>query len=173
VLAELTELQKVLKLKNPPMRIECFDISNIQGSNIVGSMVTFLGGLPLKHDYRRFKVRSVTEKPNDVQAIYEVTKRRYTGSLTKELDLPDLVVVDGGAAQVSFGKKALEEARLSSLPIIGLAKKEEEIYFPGKRETLRLAKRAPALQLLQRMRDEAHRFAVVFHREKRRKSLFR
>jgi len=173
VLAELTELQKALKLKNPPMRIECFDISNIQGSNIVGSMVTFLGGLPLKHDYRRFKVRSVTGKPNDVQAIYEVTKRRYTGSLTKELELPDLVVVDGGAAQVSFGKKALEEARLSSLPIIGLAKKEEEIYFPGKRETLRLAKRAPALQLLQRMRDEAHRFAVVFHREKRRKSLFR
>jgi excinuclease ABC subunit C len=167
-----TELQKSLKLQKPPMRIECFDISNIQGSNIVGAMVAFLGGLPLKNDYRRFKVRSVTEKPNDVQAIYEVVKRRYAGSLSKKMERPDLAMVDGGAAQVNFGKKALEEAGYASLPIIGLAKREEEIHFPGKKGTLRLAKNSPALQLLQRIRDEAHRFAIAFHREKRRKALF-
>lgn len=171
-LAEITELQKSLRLRKPPMRIECFDISNIAGSNIVGSMVAFLGGLPLKNDYRRFKVRSVTEKPNDVQAIYEVVKRRYAGSLSKKMEPPDLVMVDGGAAQVNFGKKALEEAGHASLPVIGLAKREEEIYFPDKKTTLRLAKNSLALQLLQRIRDEAHRFAIAFHREKRRKALF-
>lgn len=169
--AGVAELQKILKLKKAPMRIECFDVSNIQGSNIVGSMVTFLGGLPLKSDYRRFKVRSVAEKPNDVQAIYEVVKRRYGGSLAKKLELPDLVVVDGGAAQASFGRKALREARVQ-LPLIGLAKREEEVYFPGAKKPLRLPRRSPSLQLLQRVRDEAHRFAVVFHRERRKKSLF-
>jgi excinuclease ABC subunit C len=170
--AAVAELQKILKLKKAPMRIECFDVSNIQGSNIVGSMVTFLGGLPLKSDYRRFKVRSVAEKPNDVQAVYEVVKRRYAGSLAKKMELPDLVIVDGGAAQVSFGKKALQEARHPLLPVIGLAKREEEVYFPGGKKPLRLPRRSPSLQLLQRIRDEAHRFAVVFHRERRRKSLF-
>lgn len=171
-LAEVTELQKALKLKKLPMRIECFDISNIQGSNIVGAMVAFLGGIPLKHDYRRFKIRSVEGKPNDLQAIYEVTKRRYAGSLAKKLELPDLVMVDGGMAQVNFGKKALVESGVER-PIIGLAKKEEKIYFPGKKEILKLGRESPALQLLQRVRDEAHRFAIAYHREKRKKSLFR
>lgn len=169
---EITELQKALKMNKPPMRIECFDISNIQGTNIVGSMVAFLEGAPLKNDYRRFKVRSVEGKPNDVKALYEVVKRRYVGSLAEKMTLPDLVMVDGGPAQVNFVRKALAEAGRSSLPVIGLAKREEEIYFPGKKEPLRLARRSPALQLLQRIRDEAHRFAVAFHRERRRKSVF-
>lgn len=169
---EITKLQKALKMNKPPMRIECFDISNIQGANIVGSMVAFLDGAPLKNDYRRFKVRSVAGKPNDVKAIYEVVRRRYSGALAAKMALPDLVMVDGGPAQVNFARKALAEAGHSSLPVIGLAKREEDIYFPGKKEPLRLARRSPALQLLQRIRDEAHRFAVAFHRERRRKSVF-
>ncbi|MDD5593375.1 MAG: excinuclease ABC subunit UvrC [Candidatus Margulisbacteria bacterium] len=171
LLSEVAELQKALKLARPPMRVECFDISNIQGTNVVASMVAFLGGLPLKQDYRRFKVRSLAGKPNDVQAIYEVVKRRYSGSLAKKLELPDLVVVDGGPAQVSFGRRALMESKIDR-PLIGLAKREEEIYFPGRTKPLRLSKESEALKLLQRIRDEAHRFAVTFHREKRQKALF-
>jgi excinuclease ABC subunit C len=170
--AEIAELRQALKLKKLPTRIECFDISNIQGSDMVASMVTFLGGAPLKSDYRRFKIKTVQGKPNDVKAIYEVVKRRYAGSLAKKMDDPDLVMVDGGAAQVAFGHKALIEAGRAALPLIGLAKREEEVYLPGAVKPLRLGRHAPALQLLQRVRDEAHRFAVTFHREKRKKSLF-
>jgi excinuclease ABC subunit C len=169
---ELAELQRALKLEKTPLRIECFDISNIQGTNVVASMVTFFGGLPLKSDYRRFKVRSLAGKPNDVQALYEVVKRRYTGQLAQKMELPDLVMVDGGAAQVSFGRKALNEAGLKAMPLIGLAKREEEIYLPGGGSTIKLPRRSPALRLLQRARDEAHRFAITYHREKRKKALF-
>ncbi|MGB9612788.1 MAG: hypothetical protein ACPL4K_01225, partial [Candidatus Margulisiibacteriota bacterium] len=123
LLSEIAELQTALKLPKLPMRIEAFDISNIQGSNIVGSMVTFLGGLPLKSDYRRFKVKTILKKPNDVQALYEVIKRRYSGSLAKKMELPDLILVDGGLAQVNFGEKALMEAKVVR-PIIGLAKQK-------------------------------------------------
>jgi len=171
LLSEVNELQKELKLQKLPMRIEAFDISNIQGSNIVGSMVTFVGGVPLKNDYRRFRIRSVKGKPNDVMAIFEVVKRRYTGSLAKKMETPDLVMVDGGAAQANFGKRALDEAKLE-VPIIGLAKREEEIYFPRKKGVLKLSRQSPGLRLLQRIRDEAHRFALSYHREKRRKAIF-
>lgn len=171
LLEEVNELQKALKLDRAPMRIECFDISNIQGTNIVGSMVTFLGGVPLKADYRRFKVYSTGKKANDVQAIYELVKRRYTKTLSKKMELPDLVMVDGGLAQVNFGQKALDEAKLDR-PIIGLAKREEEIFSPGRSKTLKLSKDSSALKLLQRIRDEAHRFAITFHRERRKKSFF-
>ncbi|MFH1387370.1 MAG: excinuclease ABC subunit UvrC [bacterium] len=164
--SDLQELGKVLKLAKTPQRLECFDISNISGTNIVGSMATFVDGLPLKADYRRFKIRSLPDQ-NDVYAIYEIVKRRYAGSLSKKMSLPDLVVVDGGLAQVNFGRKALIEAGLGRLPIIGLAKKEEELYRPGEGRTIKLPKEAKALRLLQRIRDEAHRFAVSFHREKR------
>lgn len=158
-------------LRLPSRRIEAFDISNIQGSNIVGAMVAFVGGAPLKRDYRRFKIRSVAGKPNDVRAIYEVVKRRYAGSLAKKMELPDLIMVDGGPGQVNAGQRALEEAKVSR-PIIGLAKKEELLYSPGKKNPLRLPRHSPELQLLQRVRDEAHRFAVNYHREKRRRGLF-
>jgi excinuclease ABC subunit C len=171
-LEELDELQKCLKLPAPPMRIEGFDISNIQGANIVGAMVTFQGGLPLKSDYRKFKIRTLNAKPNDVAAIYEVVKRRYAGSLAKKLPPPDLVMVDGGLAQVNAGARALAEAGYSTLPIIGLAKREELIFEPGRSRPLRLSKRSTALQLLQRVRDEAHRFVITFHRSRRAKSLF-
>lgn len=171
-LGDVTELQRALQLPRPPMRLECFDISNIQGTNIVGSMVTFLGGVPRKSDYRRFKIRSVVGRPNDVQAIYEVVKRRYGGSLAKKMVKPDLVMVDGGPAQVAFGRKALLSTGCADLPLIGLAKREEEIFFPGKSQPLRLPKNSAALRLLQRARDAAHRFAVTFHRQRRRQAFF-
>lgn len=158
-------------LRLPSRRIEAFDISNIQGSNIVGAMVAFVGGAPLKRDYRRFKIQSVAGKPNDVRAIYEVVKRRYAGSLAKKMELPDLIMVDGGLGQVNAGQRALEEAKVNR-PIIGLAKKEELLYSPGKKNPLRLPRHSPELQLFQRVRDEAHRFAVNYHREKRRRGLF-
>jgi len=170
LLSEVEELKQVLGLARPPMRIEAFDISNIQGYQIVGSMVTFVGGLPLKSDYRRFKVRSLEKKPNDVQALYEVIKRRYAGSLAKKMETPDLILVDGGRAQVSFGEKALKEVGLNR-PIVGLAKREEDLYLP-QRGPLKLDKRSASLQLLQRIRDEAHRFAVAYHRERRGKEMF-
>lgn len=171
-LAEISELKKVLKLKKDPMRIEAFDVSNIQGSNIVGAMVTFYGGLPLKNDYRRFKIKSLKSKPNDVAAIYEIVKRRYSGSLSRKMPLPDLVVVDGGLAQVNSGARGLKESRRKNLPIIGLAKREEKIYRSKKNKPLLLARTSSGLQLLQRIRDEAHRFAITFHREKREKALY-
>jgi excinuclease ABC subunit C len=171
-LAEIDELKSKLKLKKAPMRIEAFDISNIQGSDIVGAMATFYGGLPLKNDYRRFKVRSLGGKPNDVAAIYEVVRRRYSASLAKKLPLPDLVMVDGGIAQVNAGARGLVESGVKKLTIIGLAKREEKIYLPKGKKPLALAKTSAALQLLQRIRDEAHRFAITYHREKRSKSLF-
>jgi excinuclease ABC subunit C len=154
------------------MRIEAFDVSNIQGSNIVGAMVTFYGGLPLKHDYRKFKIRSLGKKPNDVAAIFEVVKRRYQGALSKKLPRPDLVMVDGGLGQVNSGADALAEAGSERLPIIGLAKKEERIYLPRSKKTLALPRSSAALKLLQRIRDEAHRFAITYHRAKRARSLF-
>lgn len=170
-LSEVSELKKALKLKNPPMRIEAFDVSNISGSNIVGAMVVFYGGLPLRADYRRFKIKTVEEKPNDVAAIFEMVKRRYTLSLSKKLPLPDLVLIDGGQGQVNAAKKALKKAQLKNTPLIGLAKKEEIICL-GNGKELKLPKTSAALQLLQRARDEVHRFAIAFHRQKRKKGLF-
>jgi excinuclease ABC subunit C len=172
-LSEITELKKALKLKKDPMRIEAFDISNISGSNIVGAMVTFYGGLPLKNDYRKFKIKSLDKKPNDVAAIYEVVKRRYAGSLSKKMPLPDLVLVDGGMAQVNAGARALAETSRRKVPIIGLAKRQEQIFRPRKKQPLSLGRSSFALQLLQRIRDEAHRFAITYHRAKRRKDFYR
>ena len=173
VLTDVSELQKELRLKNPPMRIEEFDISNIQGTNIVGSMVVFFGGVPLNADYRRFKIRSFDKKPNDVAGIHEIVLRRYSKSLSKQLPLPDLILIDGGPAQLSAALKALREAGHKNMPVISLAKREEEIYRSGKNVPLRLKKRSPALQLLMRIRDEAHRFAITYHRQKRQKEAYR
>jgi excinuclease ABC subunit C len=171
-LTEIIELKKALKLKIDPMRIEAFDISNIKGTNMVASMVTFYGGLPLKSDYRKFKIKSLKKKANDVAAIYEAVLRRYTGMLAKKLPLPDLVMVDGGIAQVNSGARGLKDARLGGMAVIGLAKKEEKIFFPKRNKPLTLARDSDALRLLQRIRDEAHRFAITFHRQRRSKSLF-
>ncbi|MFA6430773.1 MAG: excinuclease ABC subunit UvrC [Candidatus Margulisiibacteriota bacterium] len=168
----LEAIKTALKMEELPQRIECFDISNIQGSNIVASMVVFVGGTPLKAEYRKFNIYGLHGKPNDVMAIYEVIKRRYGGALSKELSYPDLVMVDGGAGQVSAAKKALEETGYKPKTLIGLAKKEETIYFSDERAPLLLPIQSLAIKLLQRIRNEAHRFAITFHRAKRLKGLF-
>jgi len=165
-IVEIKELKKVLKLKNDPMRIEVFDISNIQGSHIVASMVVFYGGLPLKNDYRRFQIRGVKGKANDVASIKEVIQRRYSGKLSKQLDLPDLILIDGGKPQLSAAAQGLSK----KIPLISLAKKQEEIFTLNQKTSIKLARQSDALKLLQRMRDEAHRFAITYHRLKRRKA---
>jgi len=167
----LEDLKQKLKLSILPVRIEAFDISNIYGTDIVGSMVAFVGGMPYKRDYRRFKVRGVS-KPNDVAALYEVVKRRYSGSLKGELGLPDLVLVDGGIGQVRAGYKGLRESNIPRIRVISLAKKFEDVYIPSKSEPIKIPRDSKALKLLQRIRDEAHRFALSYHKLKRKKRLF-
>ncbi|MFH1542274.1 MAG: excinuclease ABC subunit UvrC [bacterium] len=171
-LNSLNALSSALKLSKPPMRIEAFDVSNIQGSNNVAAVIVFYGGVPLKGDYRKFKIRSVDSKANDVAAVYEAVKRRYTGMLAKKLPLPDLIVIDGGLGQVNAAAKALREAKLEIVPVIGLAKREELIFFPGQSKPLALRKSSAALHLLQRVRDEVHRFVLSYHRNRRDRALF-
>jgi excinuclease ABC subunit C len=154
------------------MRIEAFDVSNLSGTNIVGAMVVFLGGAPLKKDYRKFKIKSVTSKPNDVAGIYEMIKRRFSGTLCRSLSLPDLLLLDGGLPQLHAAERAVAEIGVRSLPMLALAKKEEAIYLPGRKSALKLNKHSPALCLLQRIRDEVHRFAISYHRLKRAKQFF-
>ena len=169
---EATSVLKVeLGLKQLPRRIEAFDVSNIQGSSIVAAMAVFENGASKKSDYRRFKIRTAGEAPNDVAAIYEAVFRRYARTLKSKLPRPRLVLIDGGIAQVRSGKSALLAAGLKAIPVIGLAKREEEIYFPDKNVPIRLERSSPGLKLLQRIRDEAHRFAVSYHRLKRGEDL--
>ncbi len=167
LLSEVAELQRELKLERIPMRIEAFDVSNISGTNTVASMVTFYGGLPLKNEYRKFKIRGLSGKPDDVAAMRETIKRRYTGELAEKMDRPDLILVDGGAGQVGAAAREIKD-----IPIIGLAKKEGRLYLLNGK-TLKLPASSSALQLLQRIRDEAHRFAVTYHRKRRGRALFR
>ncbi len=165
----LEELQKVLELPYRPERIEGFDISNIQGSEVVASMVVFERGQPKRSDYRKFKIRSLEKgKPDDFAAMHEVVMRRYRRLLEEGGELPDLVLVDGGKGQLGAALEGLQELGLSHLPTVSLAKKEEWIFRPGEAEPLMLDRHSPALQLLQRTRDEAHRFAVTFHRQQRK-----
>lgn len=173
LLSEVHDLRDRLNLSVLPMRIEAFDISNISGSNIVGAMAVFYGGTPLKSDYRRFKIRTVTGKPNDVAALAEVVKRRYGLSLAKKLPVPDLVLIDGGIGQVNAAAAALNRLSLDRLPVIGLAKREEELFFPGRNRGVNLPAGSPALHLLQRLRDEVHRFAITYHRQKRSQGIYR
>ncbi len=162
-------LGEVLGFSEPPLRIEGFDISNIQGSEIVASMVSFERGQPLRSDYRKFKIRSVSAgTPDDFASVREVVLRRYRRVLEEGAELPDLVLIDGGKGQLSAAMEALEELGLTHLPTISLAKKEEWIFRPEASEPLVLDRHSPALQLLQRVRDEAHRFAVTFHRQQRK-----
>ena len=165
----LEELRKVLDLPDRPERIEGFDISNIQGSEVVASMVVFERGQPKRSDYRKFKIRSLEKgKPDDFAAMREVVMRRYRRLLEEGAELPDLVLVDGGKGQLGAALEGLEELGLSHLPTVSLAKKEEWIFRPGEADPLKLDRHSPALQLLQRTRDEAHRFAVTFHRQQRK-----
>ncbi len=159
-------LRKDLHLAHPPRRIECFDISNMQGTDAVASLVVFLDGKPRKSEYRKFRIKSV-EGPDDFASMREVITRRYTRIKEEQGTLPDLVIVDGGKGQLSAAVGVLSALELEEVPVIGLAKRLEEVFFPGKSEPALLPKASPSLQLLQRIRDEAHRFAVTFHRSLR------
>lgn len=168
-LNELEELKNDLGLNNFPRRIECFDVSNIQGTDNVASMVVFENGRPKKSDYRLFKIQSVEGNADDFASMKEVVSRRYGRLLKEEKALPDLVIIDGGRGQLNAALEALGKLGISKQDIIGLAKKQEEIYLPEKDHPILLSRRSNALHLLQHARDEAHRFAVTFHRKKRAK----
>jgi excinuclease ABC subunit C len=159
-------LQKDLRLTALPKRIECFDISNVQGADAVASMVVFIDGKPRKSEYRKFRIRTVVG-PDDFASMREVIERRYTRLKEEQGELPDLVIVDGGKGQLSAAVEVLTRLELPGLPIIGLAKRLEEIFLPGGPEPVVLPKASASLQLLQRIRDEAHRFAITYHRSLR------
>lgn len=161
-------LQRDLRLKRPPRRIECFDISNIQGSDAVASMVTFVNGKPRKSDYRKFKIRSA-QGPDDFAMMAEAVRRRYSGSLAEKLDLPDLILVDGGKGQLSATMRVLREIDLADRSVAALAKRLDEVFIPGAPEAQNIPKTSSGLKLLQQIRDEAHRFAVTYHRKLRGK----
>ena len=163
----LRALQDLLDLEVEPHRIECFDISNIQGADIVASMVAFEDGLPKKSDYRKFRIKTVTGAPDDFASMREVVGRRYKRLLEEGKDLPDLVLIDGGKGQLGAAVEALDELGLGDQPVASLAKQEELIFLRGREEPIALPRSSPVLQLVQRVRDEAHRFAVGFHRKAR------
>ena len=161
-------LQKDLKLESPPRRIEAFDISNFQGKNAVASMVCFINGKPHKSDYRHFKIRS-KETPDDFAMMREAVFRRYKRVLEEKKPLPDLILVDGGKGQLSSALKVLRSLGLDQQPVIGLAKRLEEVFLPGHSEPQNIPKRSAGLKLLQHIRDESHRFAITYHRKLRQK----
>ncbi|MGB9357946.1 MAG: excinuclease ABC subunit UvrC [Acidimicrobiia bacterium] len=175
----LNDLQIALDLPTPPLRIECYDISTIQGTNTVASMVVFEDGLPKKSDYRRFKIRTVSGQ-DDFAAMEEVLRRRLTAYLA-ERDQPvdergrfayppSLIVVDGGAGQLGRAVGVLSDLKID-IPAVGLAKRLEEVYVPGRPDPVRIPKGRESLYLLQRVRDEAHRFAITYHRTLRGKKM--
>ena len=161
----LTALKDLLYLENLPLRIECFDNSHLQGSDYTSSMVCFEKGKPKKSEYRKFKMKTI-EGSDDYAAMEEVIRRRYSGSLSTELPWPDLIVVDGGKGQVNSAFHTLEALGVA-IPVIGLAKRLEEIFKPHSSDAYNLPKTSPALKLLQQLRDEAHRFAITYHRKLR------
>lgn len=166
----LLTLKNDLQLKTIPRHIECFDNSNIQGTNPVSAMVCFKNGLPSKKDYRHFTPKTV-EGPNDFATMHEVVTRRYKRLLEEETDLPDLIIIDGGKGQLSASADALKNLGLyGKIPIIGIAKRLEEIYFPEDSVPLYIDKKSESLKLIQRLRDEAHRFGITKHRDKRSKN---
>jgi excinuclease ABC subunit C len=176
--ALLEDLQKHLKLGVLPRRIECFDISTVQGAFSVGSMVVFKDGKADKKSYRHFTIKHTLEitggnEPNDFEMMREVLRRRLQRALEgdeKFLPLPDLLMIDGGKGQLSAALGVLQEKNLEEIPTVGLAKQHEFLFVPGKSEPIALPRNSPALHLLQRIRDEAHRFAITHHRKKRGKA---
>jgi excinuclease ABC subunit C len=168
----LRSLQRDLRLNVIPRRIECFDISNIQGSDPVASMVCFINGRPKKSEYRKFSIKSKST-PDDFAMMKEVINRRYSRLLREKKELPQLIVVDGGKGQLSSALSVLESLALTAQPVIGLAKRLEEIFFPGIPDAQILPRTSSSLRLLQQIRDEAHRFAITFHRQKRTKRTLR
>jgi excinuclease ABC subunit C len=169
----ITDLQNALGLKRPPMRIECFDISHIQGLETVASLVVFERGVPKKSDYRKFKIKTVAGI-DDFASMGEVVGRRYRRLRAEERPWPDLILIDGGKGQLSSAHQALREALKDlkprpDIPMASLAKREEELFLPDREDSIRLAVDSAALHLVQFVRDEAHRFAITFHRQRRAK----
>jgi excinuclease ABC subunit C len=167
---EAEQLERAFGLDHTPERIECFDISNIMGNQAVGSMVSFLNGKPDKSNYRRFRIKTVTGI-DDFRMIAEIVRRRYTRLKNEGLAYPDLMIIDGGKGQLAAAMGVLKELGIE-IPLVSLAKREEEIFLPGKRNPVILAKDSLGLRLLQRVRDEAHRFAITYHRKLRAKNVF-
>jgi excinuclease ABC subunit C len=179
-LAALEQLADALDLPTPPLRIECYDISNFQGAESVGSMVVFEDGRPRSGEYRRFRIRTVVGA-NDFASHQEVLRRRFRRAKDGEEGneeerrwrMPDVVIVDGGKGQVSAAQEVLDELGLHDLPLVGLAKEREELFLPGRSEPVILPPTSQALYLVQRIRDEAHRFAITYHRSLRARSTTR
>jgi excinuclease ABC subunit C len=173
----LTGLQKQLSLGACPVRIEGYDISNIQGTDAVGSMVVFEEGKPQTSSYRRFKIKTV-EGANDFAMLQEMLRRRFTRAVSDDSassgwkNMPDLVLIDGGKGQLNAALDVMHELGISSIPLIGLAKENEEIFLPGRSSPLVLPASAPELKLLQRLRDEAHRFAITYFQNVHKKRTF-
>ena len=172
--AAAEELRRLLRLRKVPSRIEGFDVSNIQGNQGVASLVVWEAGESKKSDYRRFRIRTV-EGANDFASIKEVVSRHYAGVQQEQQRLPDLILIDGGIGQLSAALEALKELHLLDIDILGLAKakgdKEERVFLPGRKNPVILIPSSPATHLLQRIRDEAHRFAITYHRRLRGKAL--
>lgn len=169
---EVTALKSLLGLKRVPRRIEAFDVSNISGKEATGSMITFIDGRPSKDDYRRFKIRDVSGI-DDYKMMKELVRRRYERVKAERLPCPDLIIVDGGKGQLNAASSVLEELGFERLSVIGIAKKFEHIYLRKRKEPIIFSEHSPVLRLIQRLRDEAHRFAVAYHRKLRRKTLRR
>ncbi|TAJ47797.1 MAG: excinuclease ABC subunit C, partial [Chitinophagaceae bacterium] len=169
----LYELQQYLHLDEVPDHIECFDNSNFQGSYPVSAMVCFKDGMPSKNDYRHFNVKTVTGI-NDFATMTEVVYRRYKRLLAEEQPLPKLIIIDGGKGQLSAAMESIRELGLAGrITVVGLAKNEEELFFPGDNESFKLPWDSDSLKLVRRIRDEVHRYGITFHRNKRSKGTFR
>ncbi|HKO79212.1 MAG TPA: helix-hairpin-helix domain-containing protein, partial [Chitinophagaceae bacterium] len=169
----LEQLQQDLQLSELPVHIECFDNSNFQGSYPVSAMVCFKYGEPSKKDYRHFNVKTV-QGINDFASMKEAVYRRYKRLLDEEQPFPQLVIIDGGKGQLSAAIEAMEElTAIGKTTLIGLAKNEEELFFSGDKESMKLSYNSPSLRLLRRIRDEVHRFGISFHRNKRSKGTFK
>jgi excinuclease ABC subunit C len=164
----ISALQRDLHMDKPPKRMECFDISNIQGTNPVASMVCFIDGKPKKSEYRIFKIQS-KDTPDDFAMLAEATRRRYIRVRDEALDEPDLIVIDGGKGQLSSVLEVLNEIEMDHIPLISLAKRLEEVFLPGLSDAQNIPKTSSSIKLLQQIRDEAHRFAVTHHRKQRKK----
>ena len=159
-----------LKLNEEPDHIECFDVSNIQGTNSVAACVVFIDGKPMKKMYRKFIIKTI-EGPNDFGSMEEVIYRRYSRMIREKNPLPKLIIIDGGKGQLSSAVKSLKKLDIySSVPIIGIAKRLEELYYPGDSIPLYLNKKSETLKVIQNLRNEAHRFSLTFHKSKRYKN---
>lgn len=164
-------LSEKLKLKNFPYKIECYDISHIQGTNTVASGICFINGVPKKSLYKRYKVKSTEGKPDDFQSMKEVLTRRFKRLGEEGWEKPDLIIIDGGKGQLSSVMQIVNELGISGIDIVSLAKREEEVFLPNKSTSIMLPRGSSALFLIQRIRDEAHRFAITYHKNLRSKAL--